>query len=166
VLLLQALERWRAEHGGSPPSSSAERAAFKQRLAAARRAGPEGVPLDVSAAGPLVRGPLSCRDLRTGRGRGGRAAGRPAACPTPAAAGFSAAGRVPARARQRRSAGPSRALTAARAPARPRTRRQEENVDEALKAAFHAWTQPSIREHWGAGRPHARNLPQPLSLGL
>ncbi|KIY97632.1 NEDD8-activating enzyme E1 regulatory subunit [Monoraphidium neglectum] len=66
VLLLQALERWRAEHGGAAPGTFAERAAFKKQLAAMRRQGPEGVPMD------------------------------------------------------------------------------EENVDEALKAAFHAWTQPSI----------------------
>lgn len=66
VLLLQALQRWRRDHGGGAPGSSAERAAFKQSVAAMRRSGPEGVPLD------------------------------------------------------------------------------EENVDEALKAAFHAWTKPSI----------------------
>jgi len=47
VLLLQALERWRAERGGAPPGSSAERSAFKQQVAAMRRRGPEGVPLDV-----------------------------------------------------------------------------------------------------------------------
>ncbi|KAI8465712.1 MAG: hypothetical protein J3K34DRAFT_436030 [Monoraphidium minutum] len=65
VLLLHALERWRAEHGGAAPGASTERAAFKKQLAAMRRTTDEGVPLDA------------------------------------------------------------------------------ENVDEALKAAFHAWTPPS-----------------------
>ncbi|GBF88159.1 NEDD8-activating enzyme E1 regulatory subunit [Raphidocelis subcapitata] len=66
VLIQQALESWRRERGGAPPSTAAERAEFKRRLAGMRRVGPEGVPME------------------------------------------------------------------------------EENVDEALKAAFHAWTQPSI----------------------
>jgi hypothetical protein len=48
VLLLQALEQWRAAHGGAVPASSADRAAFKKQVAAMRRSGPEGVPLDVS----------------------------------------------------------------------------------------------------------------------
>lgn len=44
VLLLQAAERWRAAHGGTLPSTSADKAAFKASVAALRRT-VEGVPL-------------------------------------------------------------------------------------------------------------------------
>ena len=45
VLLIQASERWRAEHE-KPPSTSKERSAFKELIASMKRS-VEGVPLQV-----------------------------------------------------------------------------------------------------------------------
>ena len=47
MLLIKAIERWRGEHGGSLPSSSKDKAAFRQLLQSWQRT-IDGIPVEVS----------------------------------------------------------------------------------------------------------------------